>query len=85
MPRRVLTGKVVSDKADKTIVVLVERRLKHPVYGKFIKRSKRYQAHDAANSHKVGDTVRIIETAPISKSKRWMVVADTADAGNATA
>jgi len=86
MPRRVLTGKVVSDKADKTIVVLVERRLKHPVYKKFIKRSKRYQAHDAGNTSKVGDTVRIIETAPISKSKRWMVVAeDTAVGSDATA
>ncbi|MEM7443172.1 MAG: 30S ribosomal protein S17 [Pseudomonadota bacterium] len=76
MPRRVLTGTVVSDKADKTVVVLVERRLKHPVYKKFIKRSKRYQAHDASNASKVGDTVRIIETSPISKSKRWMVLAD---------
>lgn len=85
MPRRVLTGKVVSDKADKTIVVLVERRLKHPVYKKFIKRSKRYQAHDAANAFKIGDTVRIIETAPISKSKRWMVLAETAGASDATA
>lgn len=76
MPRRTLTGKVVSDKADKTVVVLVERRLKHPVYKKFIKRSKRYQAHDAANTSKVGDTVRIVETAPVSKTKRWMVIAD---------
>ena len=85
MPRRVLTGKVVSDKADKTVVVLVERRLMHPVYKKFIKRSKRYQAHDAANAFKVGDTVRIVETAPISKTKRWMVLADEAAVDTAAA
>ena len=85
MPRRVLTGKVVSDKADKTVVVLVERRLMHPVYKKFIKRSKRYQAHDAANAFKVGDTVRIVETAPISKTKRWMVLADEAAGDSAAA
>ena len=85
MPRRVLTGKVVSDKADKTVVVLVERRLMHPVYKKFIKRSKRYQAHDAANAFKVGDTVRIVETAPISKTKRWMVLADEAVGDTAAA
>jgi len=85
MPRRVLTGKVVSDKADKTVVVLVERRLMHPVYKKFIKRSKRYQAHDAANAFKVGDTVRIVETAPISKTKRWMVLADEAAGDTAAA
>ena len=85
MPRRVLTGRVVSDKADKTVVVLVERRLMHPVYKKFIKRSKRYQAHDAANAFKVGDTVRIVETAPISKTKRWMVLADEAAGDTAAA
>ena len=85
MPRRILTGTVVSDKADKTIVVLVERRLMHPVYKKFIKRSKRYQAHDAANAFKIGDTVQIVETAPISKSKRWMVMTDEVAAGDATA
>ena len=85
MPRRVLTGKVVSDKADKTVVVLVERRLMHPVYKKFIKRSKRYQAHDAANAFKVGDTVRIVETTPISKTKRWMVLVDEAAGDTAAA
>ena len=85
MPRRVLTGRVVSDKADKTVVVLVERRLMHPVYKKFIKRSKRYQAHDAANAFKVGDTVRIVETAPISKTKRWTVLADEAAGDTAAA
>ncbi len=71
MPRRVLQGVVVSDKADKTITVLVERRLMHPLYKKFIKRTKRYHAHDEANSAKVGDLVRIEECRPISKSKCW--------------
>ena len=76
MPRRVLTGKVVSDAADKTITVLVERRLKHPVYKKFIKRSSKFLAHDEGNAAKVGDTVSIIESRPISKRKRWSLVAD---------
>ena len=71
MPRRVLQGVVVSDKADKTITVLVERRLMHPLYKKFIKRSKRYHAHDEANSAKIGDVVRIQECRPISKTKCW--------------
>ena len=74
MPRRVLTGKVVSDAADKTITVLVERRLKHPVYKKFIKRSSKFLAHDEGNAAKVGDTVSIIESRPISKRKRWSLV-----------
>ena len=76
MPRRVLQGVVVSDKRDKTVTVLVERRVMHPLYKKFIKRSKRYQAHDEANSAKVGDKVRIIETRPISKTKSWILVGD---------
>ena len=76
MPRRVLQGVVVSDKRDKTVTVLVERRVMHPLYKKFIKRSKRYQAHDETNSAKVGDTVRIIETRPISKTKSWVLVGD---------
>ena len=76
MPRRVLQGVVVSDKRDKTVTVLVERRVMHPLYKKFIKRSKRYQAHDETNSAKVGDTVRIIETRPISKTKSWILVGD---------
>ena len=71
MPRRVLQGVVVGDKADKTITVLVERRVMHPVYKKFIKRSKRYHAHDADNSAKAGDTVRIQECRPLSKTKCW--------------
>jgi small subunit ribosomal protein S17 len=74
MPRRVLQGTVVSDKGDKTITVLVERRVMHPVYKKYIRKSKKYAAHDATNSRKVGDVVEIIECAPISKRKRWTVV-----------
>ncbi len=76
MPRRVLQGVVVSDKGDKTVTVLVERRVMHPVYKKFIKRSKRYHAHDENNQVHVGDTVRIRECRPISKTKTWEVMAD---------
>jgi small subunit ribosomal protein S17 len=75
MPRRVLQGVVVSDKTDKTVTVLVERRVIHPIYKKFIKRSKKYHAHDETNSCSVGDTVRIEECRPISKTKSWRVVA----------
>jgi small subunit ribosomal protein S17 len=74
MPRRVLQGTVVSDKGDKTITVLVERRIMHPIYKKYIRTSKKYAAHDATNSRKVGDIVSIIECAPISKRKRWVLV-----------
>ena len=74
MPKRVMTGTVVSDKTDKTVVVLVERRVKHPLYGKIIKRSKKYHAHDENNEVREGETVRIEETAPISKLKSWKVV-----------
>ena len=74
MPKRVLTGTVVSDKGEKTIVVRVERRVKHPLYGKIIKLSKKYHAHDAANGFHVGEIVRIEECAPISKLKTWTVV-----------
>ncbi len=74
MPRRVLQGVVVSDKADKTVTVLVERRVMHPIYKKFIKRSKRYHAHDENNSCAIGDKVRIRECRPISKTKSWEVV-----------
>ncbi len=74
MPKRVLTGTVVSDKGDKTVVVRVERRVKHPLYGKIIKLSKKYHAHDAANEFHVGEIVRIEECAPISKLKTWTVV-----------
>ena len=74
MPRRVLQGTVVSDKTDKTVTVLVERRVMHPVYKKIIKRSKRYHAHDAENSFKTGDAVRIRECRPLSKTKTWEVL-----------
>ena len=74
MPKRVLTGLIVSDKGDKTVVVNVERKVKHPLYGKIIRRSKKYHAHDEANEYKLGETVRIEETAPISKLKTWTVV-----------
>ena len=74
MPKRVLTGTVVSDKGEKTVVVRVERRVKHPLYGKIIRRSKKYHAHDEANTFKAGETVRIEECAPISKLKTWTVV-----------
>jgi len=74
MPKRVMQGTVVSDKGDKTIVVRVERRVLHPIYKKFITRSKRFAAHDEGNAYKVGDVVRIEECRPISKSKRWTVI-----------
>ena len=74
MPRRVLTGRVTSDKMDKTITVLVNRRIMHPLYKKFIRRSKKYAAHDEANVCVEGDTVRIIECPPISKRKTWMLI-----------
>ncbi|WP_340317053.1 30S ribosomal protein S17 [Rhizorhabdus argentea] len=74
MPKRVLTGTVVSDKTDKTVVVKVERRVKHAMYGKIIKRSKKYHAHDETNQFREGETVRIEETAPISKLKSWKVI-----------
>jgi len=74
MPRRVLRGTVVSDKAHKTVIVSVERRIMHPVYKKFIKRTKRYAAHDEASACKAGDIVNIRECRPISKTKRWEVV-----------
>jgi small subunit ribosomal protein S17 len=80
MPKRVLQGTVVSDKADKTVVVRVERRVMHPIYKKFLRRSKRYMAHDEANKCKVGDTVRIIECRPMSARKRWQVLLDDAPA-----
>ena len=74
MPKRVLTGTIVSDKGDKTVVVKVERRVKHPLYGKIIKLSKKYHAHDEGNVFKEGETVRIEECAPISKKKTWTVI-----------
>jgi small subunit ribosomal protein S17 len=71
--RRRLTGKVVSDKMDKTVTVLVERKVKHPMYGKFVKKSTKYHAHDEGNECHVGDTVQIEEGSPKSKTKSWMV------------
>ena len=74
MPKRILTGRVTSDKMDKTVTVLVDRRVMHPLYKKFIRRSKKYAAHDEANLCKEGDTVRIEECPPISKRKTWLVI-----------
>ena len=71
--KRTLIGKVVSDKMDKTVSVLIERRVKHPLYGKIVRRSKKYLAHDEANQAKVGDTVEIQEGRPISKNKSWVL------------
>jgi small subunit ribosomal protein S17 len=76
MPRRVLSGVVVSDKGDKTVVVRVDRRVQHPQYKKYIRRAKKYAAHDAENKFKVGDVVSIRECRPISKTKTWEVVTD---------
>ena len=74
MPKRILQGVVTSDKNDQTITVSVERRFKHPVLQKTIRKSKKYRAHDEKNSFKSGDSVRIIECAPMSKTKRWEVL-----------
>ncbi len=77
MPRRVLQGKVVSDKCDKTITVNVERRVMHPLYHKIITKTKKYAAHDELNACKIGDTVKIIECRPYSKSKTWEVLSES--------
>ncbi len=74
MPKRVLTGVVVSDKGDKTIVVRVERRVMHPMYKKIVRKSKKYHAHDPKNQCKIGDKVRIQECRPVSKLKTWELV-----------
>jgi small subunit ribosomal protein S17 len=74
MPRRLLTGVVVSDKCDKTVVVRVERFWRHPLYGKKVRRHEKYHAHDAENLFKIGDVVDILESPPISKKKKWVVV-----------
>jgi len=79
MPRRILQGVVVSDKQDKTVIVRVERRMMHPIYKKFIRRSKKFAAHDDNNVCKIGDVVRIRECAPISKTKKWELVLDKAE------
>jgi small subunit ribosomal protein S17 len=85
MPRRILQGTVVSDKNDKTVVVRVDRQVMHPLYKKYIRRSKRYAAHDEANSLKIGDVCRIVECRPLSRTKRWQVLAAGEVAGAADA
>jgi small subunit ribosomal protein S17 len=84
MPKRILIGTVVSDKTDKTVVVRVERKVKHPMYGKIIRLSKKYHAHDEENVYRTGETVRIEETRPLSKLKNWRVV-DRVQAGKTAA
>jgi small subunit ribosomal protein S17 len=76
MPKRILQGVVTSDKNEQTITVLVERRFKHPLFQKTVRSSKKYRAHDEHNKFKTGDSVRIEECAPISKTKRWTVVVE---------
>lgn len=80
MPKRILQGVVISDKGDKTIIVNVERKVKHPLYKKFIARNKHYAVHDAKNSCKTGDWVRIQECPPVSKTKKYAVLYDKASA-----
>lgn len=77
MPRRVMQGEVVSDKGDKTVIVKVESRVRHPIYKKFIRRSKKFAAHDETNQYKVGEKVDIEECRPISKRKTWTVIGRT--------
>ena len=74
MPKKTLQGTVISSKQDKTITVLVERKIKHPMLKKIIKRSKKYSAHDEDNKFKTGDKVKIVESRPISKLKRWVAI-----------
>ncbi|MEW5424466.1 30S ribosomal protein S17 [Amorphus sp. 3PC139-8] len=85
MPKRALRGVVVSDKNDKTVVVRVERRFTHPLLKKTVRRSKRYHAHDEANTFKVGDRVVIEESRPMSKTKRWTVVGALTPSGEIVA
>ncbi|TEB08275.1 30S ribosomal protein S17 [Pelotomaculum schinkii] len=72
--RKVLTGKVVSDKMDKTVVVAVETLVRHPLYQRIIRRTKKFKAHDEQNSCRVGDKVKMMETRPLSKEKRWRII-----------
>ena len=74
MPKRILQGTVKSTANDKTVVVEVERRFRHPLYGKFVKQNKKYKAHDENNECKVGDRIKVMETRPLSKDKRWRLV-----------
>lgn len=83
MPKRILNGVVVSDKTNKTVVVEIERRYTHPLFKKTVRRTKKYQAHDEANACKIGDRVQIQECAPISKTKRWVVIGDAGAAPTA--
>ena len=78
MPKRVMQGVVVSDRMDKTVTVLVERKIMHPIYKKYVKRSKKYAAHDETNAVKAGDVVTIRECKPISRRKTWEVISDAA-------
>jgi small subunit ribosomal protein S17 len=80
MPKRVLQGVVVSDACDKTVIVRVERRVMHPIYKKFVSRSKKYAAHDEENRYTAGDPVKIEESRPLSKRKSWIVIEGPADA-----
>jgi small subunit ribosomal protein S17 len=72
--RKTIIGEVSSNKTDKTITVLVQRRVKHPIYGKFVKKTKKYTAHDETNDCNIGDRVQIMETRPLSKTKRWRLI-----------
>ncbi|MCE3005989.1 MAG: 30S ribosomal protein S17 [Alphaproteobacteria bacterium] len=83
MPKRVLQGVVVSDKSAKTVTVKVERKIRHPLYNKIIRHSKKYAAHDETNACKIGDTVRIVESKPLSKTKRWAVLEKIASGADA--
>ena len=74
MPKRILSGKVVSDKADKTVTVLVSRRIMHPMYKKFVTKSKKIKAHDKDNKFRIGDKVEIMEAVPFSKTKKFEVI-----------
>ena len=80
MPKRILQGVVVSDACDKTVIVRVERRVMHPLYKKFVSRSKKYAAHDEENRYHAGDAVRIEESRPLSKRKRWIVLSGPGEA-----
>ena len=79
MPKRILQGTVVSDACDKTVIVRVERRVMHPVYKKYVSRSKKYAAHDETNRYHAGDAVRIEESRPLSKRKHWVVIGGPAE------
>ena len=81
--KRTLSGRVTSNKTDKTVTVLVERRLKHPLYGKFITRSKKYHAHDDKNQFSIGDLVQIVECRPLSRTKSWKVIRLLTEESNA--